>query len=109
MSKNSKQRRDRTKARDHGSRHTGDGNGGGRTTRRKGTTKGHVLRLFMLYVVVFGTGGAFVGLMGGDDLPGGGILLWIILAAVFLAAAIATFVHARSGIRSSIDHMADKW
>lgn len=69
----------------------------------------HVMRVFMMYFVVFGTILAFIGLMGDDGLPGSGWFVWLLLALNFVISTVATVSHTRSGQKSKIDEMAEKW
>ncbi len=67
------------------------------------------MRVFMMYFVIFGTILAFIGLMGDDDLPGFGWFVWLLLALNFVISIIATISHTRSGQKSKIDEIAEKW
>jgi hypothetical protein len=66
-------------------------------------------RIFMMYFVIFGTILAFIGLMGDDDLPGSGMYLWLLVALNFIISTIATISHLKSGNRSKIDEISEKW
>ena len=77
--------------------------------RKKMPTAGHTVRLFCLYFVTFGTILAFVGLIGGDSLPGSGWFIWALLAVALILAIIATVSHVRSGGKTPVDELADKW
>ena len=66
-------------------------------------------RIFMMYFVIFGTILAFVGMMGDDTLPGSGMFLWLLVAMNFAISAIATFSHLKSGKKSKIDEISQKW
>jgi protein-S-isoprenylcysteine O-methyltransferase Ste14 len=76
---------------------------------QKSTSGSHVMRVFMMYFVVFGTILAFVGLMGDDGLPGSGWFVWLLLVLNFVISIVATISHTRSGQRSNIDEIAEKW
>ena len=63
----------------------------------------------MLYFVIFGTIIAFVGLMGDDDLPGSGWFIWLLGLVALVISIVATVSHIKSGERTGIDQLADKW
>lgn len=71
--------------------------------------KSSPMRIFMMYFVIFGTILAFIGLMGDDNLPGSGWFLWMLVALDFLIAGIATVSHLKSGKKSKIDEISQKW
>ena len=75
----------------------------------KGASGGHVMRLFMMYFVIFGIILAFIGLMGDDNLPGSGLFLCLLVALDFVISIIATISHLKSGQKSKIDEIAEKW
>jgi hypothetical protein len=66
-------------------------------------------RIFIMYFVIFGTILAFVGLMGDDNLPGSGWFLWLLVALNFVISTIATVSHCKSGKKSKIDEISQKW
>ena len=70
---------------------------------------GHVTRLFLLYVVIFGTIVAFVGLIGDDNLPGSGWFVWLLGFVALVISIVATVTHVRSGEKTKLDELADKW
>jgi|TARA_B110000116_G_scaffold264276_2_gene271899 hypothetical protein len=77
---------------------------------KKSTMSGaHILRVFLLYFVIFGTIVAFVGLIGDDGLPGSGWFIWLLGFVALIISIIATFTHIKSGERTSLDKLADKW
>ncbi len=63
----------------------------------------------MMYFVIFGTILAFIGLMGDDGLPGSGWFIWLLLLLNFVISIIATISHTKSGKKSNIDEIAEKW
>ena len=67
------------------------------------------MRVFMMYFVIFGTILAFIGLMGDDSLPGSGWFIWLLLALNFVISIVATISHTKSGQKSKIDEIAEKW
>lgn len=67
------------------------------------------MRVFMMYFVIFGTILAFIGLMGDDGLPGSGLFLLLLVALDFVISIIATTSHMKSGQKSKIDEIAEKW
>ncbi len=71
----------------------------------------HILKLFLLNVVLFGACSAFAGLIVGDWVPAGNQLR--VLAAFGLlplvAAVIATAVHAYAGKWTSADQMSERF
>ena len=69
----------------------------------------HIFRVFMLYFVIFGTIIAFVGLMGDDGLPGTGWFIWLLGFVALVISIVATVFHIKSGKRTSLDQLADKW
>ena len=71
--------------------------------------KAGVLRIFIMYFVIFGTILAFIGLIGDDSLPGSGFFIWMLLALNFIISIIATISHSKTGKRSNIDELAEKW
>ncbi|MBC8310027.1 MAG: hypothetical protein ISR75_03475 [Phycisphaerales bacterium] len=76
----------------------------------KSKTQGsHAMRVFMMYFVIFGTILAFIGLMGDDSLPGSGWFIWILVALNFIISSIATVSHMKSGKKSKIDEISEKW
>jgi hypothetical protein len=75
----------------------------------KGGSGSHMMRVFMMYFVIFGTILAFIGLMGDDSLPGSGMFLWMLLALDFVISIVATSSHMKSKQKSKIDELADKW
>ena len=70
---------------------------------------GHAMRVFMMYFVIFGTILAFIGLIGDDDLPGSGGFVWLLVLLNFIISSIATVSHMKSGKRSKIDELSEKW
>jgi uncharacterized membrane protein (DUF485 family) len=77
---------------------------------KKSTMSGsHILRVFMLYFVIFGTIIAFVGLIGDDGLPGSGWFIWLLGFVALVISIVATVSHVKSGARTSLDQLADKW
>lgn len=70
---------------------------------------GHIMRVFLLYFVIFGTIVAFVGLMGDDSLPGSGWFIWLLGFVALVISIVATVSHVKSGERTSLDQLADKW
>lgn len=70
---------------------------------------GHMFRVFLLYFVIFGTIIAFVGFIGDDNLPGSGWFVWLLGFVALTISIVATITHAKSGQRSKIDELADKW
>lgn len=79
-------------------------------SNQRSKTKGsHVMRIFMMYFVIFGTILAFIGLMGDDGLPGSGWFIWLLVALDFIISIVATISHMRSGQKSKIDEIAEKW
>lgn len=79
------------------------------TSDRTQERSGHIIRVFMLYFVIFGTIIAFVGLIGDDGLPGTGWFLWLLGFVTLVTSLVATIAHARSGEKTAIDELADKW
>jgi hypothetical protein len=76
----------------------------------KSKTKGsHGMRVFLMYFVIFGTILAFIGLMGNDSLPGSGWFIWLLVAVNFIISSIATVSHMKSGKKSKIDEISEKW
>ncbi len=73
------------------------------------TSGNRAMRIFIMYFVIFGTILAFIGLMGDDSLPGSGWLLWILVALDFVISIIATTSHLKSGKKSKIDEISEKW
>ncbi|MBC8201589.1 MAG: hypothetical protein H8E86_06025 [Planctomycetes bacterium] len=71
--------------------------------------KGSPMRIFIMYFVIFGTILAFIGLMGDDSLPGSGMFLWLLVALNFIISIIATISHLKSGKKSKIDEISEKW
>ncbi len=70
---------------------------------------GHIMRVFLLYFVIFGTIVAFVGLIGDDSLPGSGWFIWLLGFVALVISIVATVSHVKSGERTSLDQLADKW
>ncbi|HJN72223.1 MAG: hypothetical protein HOC93_07935 [Phycisphaerae bacterium] len=70
---------------------------------------GHIFRVFLLYFVIFGTIVAFVGLIGDDSLPGSGWFIWLLAFVALTISVVATISHVKSGQRSKVDELADKW
>ena len=76
----------------------------------KSKTKGsHAMRVFMMYFVIFGTILAFIGLIGDDSLPGSGWFIWLLVLVNFIISSIATVSHMKSGKKSKIDEISEKW
>ncbi len=73
------------------------------------TQKCSSIRIFIMYFVIFGTILAFIGLMGDDNLPGSGMFLWVLVALNFIISSIATIAHLKSGKKSKIDEISEKW
>lgn len=71
----------------------------------------HIVRLFLLNAVLFGTCSAFAGLIVGDWVPSGQQLR--VLAAFGLVplviAVVATVVHAYAGKWTSADEMSERF
>ncbi len=67
------------------------------------------MRVFIMYFVIFGTILAFIGLMGDDSLPGSGWFIWLLVALNFVISSIATVSHMKSGKKSKIDEISEKW
>ncbi len=67
------------------------------------------MRIFLMYFVIFGVILAFIGLIAGDSLPGSGFFIWMLVALDFVISIIATVSHAKSGRRSKIDEISEKW
>ena len=77
---------------------------------KKSTMSGaHIFRVFLLYFVIFGTIVAFVGLIGDDGLPGSGWFIWLLGFVALIISIVATVTHIKSGERTSLDKLADKW
>ncbi len=72
-------------------------------------TGNHALRVFMMYFVIFGTILAFIGFMGDDSLPGSEWFLWLLVAINFMISIIATASHLKSGKKTKIDEISEKW
>jgi hypothetical protein len=72
-------------------------------------SSGHIFRVFLLYFVIFGTIVAFVGLIGDDNLPGTGWFIPLLAIVALTISIVATVSHVKSGERSSLDQLADKW
>ncbi|MDP6692924.1 MAG: hypothetical protein QF444_01235 [Phycisphaerales bacterium] len=70
---------------------------------------GHIFRVFLLYFVIFGTTIAFVGLIGDDNLPGSGWFIWLLGFVALAISTVATIAHFRSGEKTRLDELADKW
>jgi hypothetical protein len=85
--------------------------GGAKPRSAHGMGSGHVLKLFLLNVVLFGACGAFAGVIMGDWVPSGGQLRF--LAAVGLVpmviAVVATVVHVKAGRWTSVDTMSERF
>jgi hypothetical protein len=71
--------------------------------------KSSTLRIFVMYFVIFGTILSFLGLMGDDSLPGSNWFLWLLVAMNFVISSIATVSHLKSGKKSKIDEISNKW
>ena len=69
----------------------------------------HVFRVFLLYFVIFGSTVAFMGLIGDDGLPGSGGFIWLLCFVALAITIVATISHVKSGERTSLDQLADKW
>jgi len=70
---------------------------------------GHIFRVFLLYFVIFGTIVAFVGLIGDDSLPGSGWFIWLLGFVALAISVVATISHVKSGTKTKIDELAEKW
>ena len=70
---------------------------------------GHIFRVFLLYFVIFGTIVAFVGLIGDDGLHGSGWFILLLGLVATVISIVATVSHVKSGERTSLDQLADKW
>jgi|TARA_B100000315_G_C14531445_1_gene566375 protein-S-isoprenylcysteine O-methyltransferase Ste14 len=76
----------------------------------KSKTKGnHVMRVFMMYFVIFGTILAFIGFMGDDSLPDSNWFIWLLVLVNFIISTIATISHMKSGKKTKIDEISEKW
>ena len=67
------------------------------------------MRVFMMYFVIFGTILAFIGLMGDDSLPGSNWFIWLLVLVNFVISTIATISHMKSGKKTKIDEISEKW
>jgi hypothetical protein len=83
----------------------------GHADRPRRMSGSHLLKLFLLNVVLFGACGAFAGLIMGDWVPREGQLRF--LAAVGLVplvlAVVATIAHAWAGKWTSVDNMSERF
>ena len=80
----------------------------GKQNKQTSCNWGHVIRLFCLYFIVFGTGLGFIGFVGDDLLPDSGWFIWLLAVLAFIIAIFATAQHIKSGTHTSVDDLADK-
>ena len=94
---------------EHRGNHSHAQHGHGERPRR--ISGAHLLKLFLLNVVLFGACGAFAGLIVGDWVPREGQMRF--LAAVGLVplvlAVVATIAHAWAGKWTSVDSMSERF
>jgi hypothetical protein len=77
--------------------------------QQNATSGNHVMKVFMMYFVVFGSILAFIGLMGDDTLLGSGFYIWLLVGLDFVISTVATIAHTSGGQKSKIDEIAEKW
>ena len=79
------------------------------STPKTKATGNHAMRVFIMYFVIFGTILSFIGFIGDDSLPGSGWFIWLLVALDFIISSIATVSHLKSGKKTKIDEISEKW